>query len=63
MSSVYLGESALYPTLEQRSHEYNVSIFSAIFYTMAIIGPAMGYVVGSQLLLLYTDFISVDPLT
>lgn len=30
---------------------------------MAIIGPALGYVVGSQLLLLYTDFISVDPLT
>lgn len=30
---------------------------------MAIVGPALGYVLGSQLLLLYTDFVSVDPLT
>lgn len=27
---------------------------------MAIIGPAMGYVVGGQLLLIYTDFVAVD---
>lgn len=30
---------------------------------MTIIGPAVGYVVGGQLLLLYTDFLMVDPLT
>lgn len=30
---------------------------------MAIVGPALGYVVGGQLLLFYTDFLSVDPLT
>lgn len=28
---------------------------------MAIIGPALGYVVGGELLKLYTDFITVDP--
>jgi hypothetical protein len=43
---------------------FKILIFSiAIFYTMAIIGPALGYVVGGQLLLLYTDFITIDPLT
>lgn len=30
---------------------------------MTIIGPAVGYVTGGQLLLLYTDFLTVDPLT
>lgn len=30
---------------------------------MTIIGPAVGYVAGGQLLLLYTDFLTVDPLT
>lgn len=30
---------------------------------MAIVGPALGYVVGSQLLLIYTDFFTADPLT
>lgn len=32
-----------------------------IFYTMAVVGPAMGYVVGGQLLQIYTDFMTVDP--
>lgn len=27
---------------------------------MAIIGPAVGYVLGGQLLLIYTDFVAVD---
>lgn len=36
---------------------------SGIFYTMTIIGPAVGYVVGGQLLLLYTDFLRVDPMS
>lgn len=40
----------------------NVVVFvTGIYYTMTIIGPAVGYVVGGQLLLLYTDFITVDP--
>lgn len=34
---------------------------AGIYYTMTIIGPAVGYVVGGQLLLLYTDFLTVDP--
>lgn len=27
---------------------------------MAIIGPAVGYVLGGQLLLIYTEFMTVD---
>lgn len=38
-------------------------IVSGIYYTMTIIGPAVGYVVGGQLLLIYTDFLTVDPLS
>lgn len=30
---------------------------------MAVIGPAVGYVVGSQLLLIYTDFFNIDAVT
>lgn len=30
---------------------------------MTIIGPAVGYVLGGQLLQIYTDFMTVDPLT
>ncbi|XP_037960729.1 solute carrier organic anion transporter family member 4A1 [Teleopsis dalmanni] len=36
------------------------SVYLGIYYTMAIIGPAVGYVLGGQLLLIYTDFMSVD---
>ncbi|KAL7741794.1 hypothetical protein ACLKA6_000399 [Drosophila palustris] len=36
------------------------SVYLGIYYTMAIIGPAVGYVLGGQLLLLYTDFVTVD---
>lgn len=39
------------------------SVYLGIYYTMAVIGPAMGYVVGGELLKLYTDFIIVDPST
>lgn len=28
---------------------------------MATIGPAIGYVLGGQLLLIYTDWMTVDP--
>ena len=27
---------------------------------MAVIGPAMGYVIGGELLKIYTDFLTVD---
>lgn len=39
------------------------SVYLGIYYTMAIIGPALGYVVGGELLKLYTDFVTVDPST
>lgn len=41
----------------------NLLFISGIYYTMTIIGPAVGYVVGGQLLLIYTDFLTVDPLS
>lgn len=28
---------------------------------MAIVGPALGYVIGGQMLHIYTDFLTVDP--
>lgn len=40
-----------------------LSLFAAIYYTMATIGPAAGYVIGGQLLLFYTDFMTTDPVT
>ncbi|XP_024944928.1 solute carrier organic anion transporter family member 4A1 isoform X2 [Cephus cinctus] len=36
------------------------SVYLGIYYTMAIIGPALGYVVGGELLKFYTDFLVVD---
>lgn len=36
------------------------SVYLGIFYTMAVVGPAMGYVLGGQLLRVYTDFLIVD---
>ncbi|XP_020290846.1 solute carrier organic anion transporter family member 4A1 isoform X6 [Pseudomyrmex gracilis] len=39
------------------------SVYLGIYYTMAIIGPALGYVVGGELLKIYTDFITIDPST
>ncbi|GAB0098809.1 Solute carrier organic anion transporter family member [Sergentomyia squamirostris] len=60
------GASPLY-TLGVTYIDENVSkkmssVYLGIYYTTAIIGPAVGYVVGGQLLLFYTDMISVDPL-
>ncbi|XP_017041422.1 solute carrier organic anion transporter family member 4A1 [Drosophila ficusphila] len=37
------------------------SVYLGIYYTMATVGPAIGYVLGGQLLLIYTDWMSVDP--
>ncbi|XP_065357343.1 solute carrier organic anion transporter family member 4A1 [Calliphora vicina] len=36
------------------------SVYLGTYYTMTMIGPAMGYVLGGQLLLIYTDFLQVD---
>ncbi|XP_046412309.1 solute carrier organic anion transporter family member 4A1 isoform X1 [Neodiprion virginianus] len=37
------------------------SVYLGIYYTMAILGPALGYVIGGELLQIYTDFLVVDP--
>lgn len=34
--------------------------FPGVYYTMAVVGPALGYVIGGQMLTIYTDFVSVD---
>ncbi|CAL1676917.1 unnamed protein product [Lasius platythorax] len=39
------------------------SVYIGIYYTMAIIGPALGYVIGGELLKIYTDFLTVDSTT
>ncbi|KAK3926220.1 Solute carrier organic anion transporter family member 4A1 [Frankliniella fusca] len=36
------------------------SVYLGVFYTMAVVGPAMGYVLGGQLLRIYTDFLTTD---
>ncbi|RWS23093.1 solute carrier organic anion transporter family member 4A1-like protein [Leptotrombidium deliense] len=36
------------------------SMYLGIFYTMAIIGPGVGYIVGGQLLQIYVDFLYVN---
>ncbi|XP_021915688.1 solute carrier organic anion transporter family member 4A1 isoform X3 [Zootermopsis nevadensis] len=59
------GASPLY-TLGVTFIDENVSkkmssVYLGIYYTTAIIGPALGYVLGGQLLKIYTDHLSVDP--
>lgn len=39
---------------------YCVAIFPGVFYAMAIIGPALGYLMGGEMLKRYTDIDSVD---
>ncbi|XP_048489286.1 solute carrier organic anion transporter family member 4A1 isoform X1 [Plutella xylostella] len=39
------------------------SVYLGMYYTMAVVGPALGYVVGGQMLNIYTDFITVDSST
>uniref|UniRef100_A0A336MXI9 Solute carrier organic anion transporter family member n=1 Tax=Culicoides sonorensis TaxID=179676 RepID=A0A336MXI9_CULSO len=58
------GASPLY-TLGVTYIDENVSkkmssVYLGIYYTMAVIGPAVGYVLGGQLLLFYTDMFTVD---
>lgn len=38
-----------------------IMMFTGVYYTMAVVGPALGYVLGGQLLKIYTDFVTVDP--
>ncbi|PNF24215.1 Solute carrier organic anion transporter family member 4A1 [Cryptotermes secundus] len=59
------GASPLY-TLGVTFIDENVSkkmssVYLGIYYTTAIVGPALGYVLGGQLLAVYTDYLSVDP--
>lgn len=37
--------------------------FTGIYYTMSIIGPAVGYVLGGQFLQIYADTLTIDPST
>ncbi|XP_055599366.1 solute carrier organic anion transporter family member 4A1 [Uranotaenia lowii] len=58
------GASPLY-TLGVTFIDENVSkkmssVYLGIYYTMAVVGPAAGYVIGGQLLLFYTDMFVVD---
>ncbi|CAH2989596.1 unnamed protein product [Chilo suppressalis] len=36
------------------------SVYLGVYYTMAVVGPALGYVLGGQMLKIYTDFVTVD---
>ncbi|XP_011292793.2 solute carrier organic anion transporter family member 4A1 [Musca domestica] len=36
------------------------SVYLGTYYTMTMLGPAVGYVLGGQLLLIYTDFLRID---
>ena len=36
------------------------AFYMGIFYSMAIIGPAVGFILGGYFLSIYTDFRSVD---
>ncbi|XP_052863948.1 solute carrier organic anion transporter family member 4A1 [Anopheles cruzii] len=61
------GASPLY-TLGVTYIDENVSkkmssVYLGIYYTMAVVGPAAGYVIGGQLLLFYTDMFVVDAST
>ncbi|XP_049876668.1 solute carrier organic anion transporter family member 4A1 [Pectinophora gossypiella] len=39
------------------------SVYLGVYYTMAVIGPALGFVLGGQMLNIYTDFVTVDAET
>ncbi|XP_072947607.1 solute carrier organic anion transporter family member 4A1 [Epargyreus clarus] len=39
------------------------SVYLGVYYTMAVVGPALGYVLGGQMLKIYTDFVTVDSET
>ncbi|KAK6617800.1 hypothetical protein RUM43_014028 [Polyplax serrata] len=37
------------------------SVYLGIYYTLSLIGPAVGYLLGGELLKIYTDFLTNDP--
>lgn len=39
------------------------SVYLAIYYTTAIVGPGIGYILGGQILNIYVDWMFVDPTT
>ncbi|XP_026319566.1 solute carrier organic anion transporter family member 4A1 [Hyposmocoma kahamanoa] len=39
------------------------SVYLGVYYTMAVLGPALGFVLGGQMLNIYTDFLTVDSET
>ncbi|KAI5632854.1 organic anion transporter polypeptide (OATP) family domain-containing protein [Phthorimaea operculella] len=36
------------------------SVYLGVYYTMAVVGPALGFVLGGQMLKIYSDFVTVD---
>ena len=58
------GATALYTLgvtyMDENVPQRKSSFYNGIFYTGAIIGPAIGFMAGSSLLDIYTD-IGVDP--
>lgn len=62
MSSVYLGKSE---NLFQNRHDKflfpSLVPISGIYYTLSLVGPALGYLLGGELLKIYTDFLTNDP--
>ncbi|XP_012274694.1 solute carrier organic anion transporter family member 4A1 [Orussus abietinus] len=58
------GASPLYTLgvtyLDENVSKKMSSVYLGIYYTMAIIGPACGYVIGGELLNLYVDFLALD---
>ncbi|KAI1286015.1 Solute carrier organic anion transporter family member 4A1 [Halotydeus destructor] len=52
-----LGCAYIEESVDTRTSAY----YMGIFYTMALVGPAVGYVVGGQFLRLYVDWIYVNP--
>ena len=46
--------------LMHNSYKFSLFVLIGIYYTMAVIGPAVGYLIGGQFLKLYVD-IGVDP--
>ncbi|KAL0268937.1 UNVERIFIED_CONTAM: hypothetical protein PYX00_010711 [Menopon gallinae] len=37
------------------------SLYLGVYYTLSLVGPAVGYIMGGELLKIYTDFLTHDP--
>jgi organic anion transporter 4A len=42
--------------IEENTSSSSSSLYLGVYYTMAIFGPALGYIIGGQLLQIYVDF-------